>query len=83
MLKVNIDGSYNSEKATGGLGYVIRDHDEDVVVVGVGRMGHAQDALQQELGIHRAMVENSRWMQFVGQAIKSSSYDLSRCFSGK
>ena len=45
-LKINIDGSFNKESGTGGWGYVIRDHDGDVVVAAAGRLLHALDALQ-------------------------------------
>lgn len=47
-LKINVDGSFSKETSSGGWGYVIRDHEGDVVVAAAGRLNHALDALQTE-----------------------------------
>ncbi|XP_073367696.1 uncharacterized protein [Aegilops tauschii subsp. strangulata] len=87
ILKINVDGSFNKDTKSGGWGYVIRDHEGDVVIAAAGRLNHTSDALQaeaeaciqaiykaQELGIGRAVVETDAML--LVQVIKSSSYDL-------
>ncbi|KAI4989412.1 hypothetical protein ZWY2020_036729 [Hordeum vulgare] len=86
-LKINVDGSFNKDTLSGGWGYVIRDHEGDVVIVAAGRLNHAMDALHaeaeactqalykaQELGIVHAAIETNALL--LVSAIKSSSYDL-------
>uniref|UniRef100_A0A8I6YAX7 RNase H type-1 domain-containing protein n=1 Tax=Hordeum vulgare subsp. vulgare TaxID=112509 RepID=A0A8I6YAX7_HORVV len=86
-LKINSDGSYNKETLTGGWGYIIRDHEGDVVVSAAGRLHHVYDALQakaeaciraiykaQELGIGNVVLETDA--STLVSAIKTSRYDL-------
>uniref|UniRef100_A0A8I7BG96 RNase H type-1 domain-containing protein n=1 Tax=Hordeum vulgare subsp. vulgare TaxID=112509 RepID=A0A8I7BG96_HORVV len=87
MLKINVDGSFNKETLIGGWGYIIRDHEGDVVVAAAGWLDHVNDALQaeveaciqaihkaQELGIGNTVVETYALLLVL--AIKTSSYDL-------
>uniref|UniRef100_A0A8I6Z5L8 RNase H type-1 domain-containing protein n=1 Tax=Hordeum vulgare subsp. vulgare TaxID=112509 RepID=A0A8I6Z5L8_HORVV len=87
ILKINSDGSYNKDTLTGGWGYIIRDHEGDVVVTAAGRLHHVHDALQveaeaciraiykaQELGIGNVVMETDA--STLVSAIKTSRYDL-------
>ncbi|KAE8784042.1 hypothetical protein D1007_42402 [Hordeum vulgare] len=87
ILKINSDGSYNKDTLTRGWGYIIRDHEGDVVVTAAGRLHHVHDALQveaeaciraiykaQELGIGNVVMET--YASTLVSAIKTSRYDL-------
>ncbi|KAE8794848.1 hypothetical protein D1007_30414 [Hordeum vulgare] len=87
ILKINSDGSYNKDTSTGGWGYIIRDHEGDVVVSVAGRLNNVYDALQaeaeacihaiykaQELGIGNMVLETDA--STLVSAIKTSRYDL-------
>uniref|UniRef100_A0A8I6X063 RNase H type-1 domain-containing protein n=1 Tax=Hordeum vulgare subsp. vulgare TaxID=112509 RepID=A0A8I6X063_HORVV len=87
ILKINSDGSYNKDTLTGGWGYIIRDHEGDVVVTAAGRLHHVNDALQaeaeaciraiykaQELGIGNVVMETDA--STLVSAIRTSRYDL-------
>ncbi|KAI5010572.1 hypothetical protein ZWY2020_012709 [Hordeum vulgare] len=69
ILKINSEGSYNKDTLTGGWGYIIRDHEGDVVVTAAGRLDHAH-----ELGIGNVVVETDA--STLVSAIKTSRYDL-------
>lgn len=87
ILKVYIDGSFQSSEERGGWGFVIRDADGDVVGAGAGYVAHAQDALHAEAeacikamnyaqawGISKIVVESDA--QLLVQAINTNSHDL-------
>ena len=88
ILKINVDGSFHSDKKCGGWGFVIRDHMGDVIGAGAGRVEYAQDVLQveaeacvhalnyaQEWGMTNVLVETDA--QILVQTITDSkNYDL-------
>ncbi|XP_066395703.1 uncharacterized protein [Miscanthus floridulus] len=48
FLKINSDGAFVQATFRGGWGFVIRDHQGDAVIAGVGRLAAVPDALTAE-----------------------------------
>lgn len=48
VLKVNIDGSFFSDSAEGGSGFVVRDNTGNAVGSGAGKLRQLQDPMHQE-----------------------------------
>jgi hypothetical protein len=84
---VNCDASYKQNAGEGGWGYVIRDSDGEVVIVGRGKIPSALDAFQTEviaclqgvqatieIGASRIVLETDAML--VKQAIDSNDYGL-------
>lgn len=49
VLKINCDGSFQPTSGEGGWGFVIRDHDGDVIQAGRGKLNPLMGAFQVEL----------------------------------
>jgi ribonuclease HI len=49
VLKLNCDASFRAEESSGSWGFIIRDHDGDVVMTGRGRLNFVLSAFQAEL----------------------------------
>jgi ribonuclease HI len=49
FLKLNCDASFIHETRTGSWGFLIRDHDGDVVTMGRGKINNALSAFHIEL----------------------------------
>jgi hypothetical protein len=49
ILKLNCDASFRAEEKAGSWGFIIRDHDGDVVLTGRGRLNYVLSAFQAEL----------------------------------
>lgn len=49
FLKLNCDVSFIQESKSGSWGFLIRDHDEDVVMLGRGRINNVLSAFHDEL----------------------------------
>jgi ribonuclease HI len=78
QLKINSDGSFIQETMQGCWGFIVRDHDGEVVLAGAEAAACAQ-ALQAatDQGISRVQVEvDSTDLQ---QALQTSSMDLATC----
>jgi ribonuclease HI len=78
QLKINSDGSFIQETMQGSWGFIVRDHDGEVVLAGAEAAACAQ-ALQAatDQGISRVQVEvDSTVLQ---QALQTSSMDLATC----
>jgi hypothetical protein len=48
QLKINADGSFIPETLQGSWGFIIRDHEGESILAGVGRLGAVPDALTAE-----------------------------------
>lgn len=48
FVKINCDGAYHAESASGGWGCIARDSAGDVLFAAAGRLPHASEALQAE-----------------------------------
>uniref|UniRef100_I1QUQ1 RNase H type-1 domain-containing protein n=1 Tax=Oryza glaberrima TaxID=4538 RepID=I1QUQ1_ORYGL len=57
VLKINVDGAYNSHLGSGGWGYVTRDDTGLVIESGAGKLVHLMDAFHAEVLALRAGVE--------------------------
>jgi len=86
VLKLNCDASFRADENTGSWGFIIRDHDGDVVLTGRGRLNHVLSAFQVELiacmqgvqaalnlGIGRLLLETDALM--IVQAMNSDVFD--------
>ena len=49
VLKLNCDASFKEETASGSWGFLIRDHDGDVVLAGRGKLDYMLSVFQAEL----------------------------------
>jgi ribonuclease HI len=90
QLKINSDGSFIQETMQGSWGFIVRDHDGEVVLAGADHIGSIPDAFTAEAaacaqalqaatdqGISRVQVEvDSTVLQ---QALQTSSMDLATC----
>ena len=49
FYKINIDGAYDPNTRTGEWGFVVRDSNGEVLLVGAGKISRAASAIQTEL----------------------------------
>ncbi|OEL26270.1 hypothetical protein BAE44_0012710, partial [Dichanthelium oligosanthes] len=88
LVKINCDGAFHQNSASGGWGFVIRDSAGNVVCEGSGRLDHLLNSFHAEviacihglkaaaeLGIEQVILETDALM--VQQAVSSSAYGLS------
>ncbi|CAO1943396.1 unnamed protein product [Urochloa humidicola] len=89
-LKINCDGAYDHTEGSGGWGFVIRDHEGDVVRAGLGKIRRCLDAFHaetiacwngvntaMELGIGHISLETDS--QMLQQALMSRDYNRATC----
>ncbi|GJN00674.1 hypothetical protein PR202_ga17870 [Eleusine coracana subsp. coracana] len=60
LLKINFDAAFFADSKSGGWGFIVRDHDGDVIMAGAGKLNAVQDALCAEA--HAGLIA----LQFAG-----------------